>query len=179
MNVSTVIITGKWRGAGGFNKALSNYIPSFPNSPLSWSISCTVLAEPNELELLTEFWSACLHACSVISNSCDPHGLQPTGRLCPWDFLGKNTGMDYHFSDLQRRFSFGPETRLDHSGILCGKSFITGKRERESFWHRHQKEVESAPLVLAKELYNFKIQFSSVQSLSRVQLFVTPWTTAR
>ena len=38
--------------------------------------------------------------------------------------------------------------------------------------------MESAPLVLAKELYNFKIQFSSVQSLSRVQLFVTPWTVA-
>ena len=26
-----------------------------------------------------------------------PHGLQPTRRLCPWDFLGKNTGMSYHF----------------------------------------------------------------------------------
>ena len=28
-------------------------------------------------------------------------------------------------------------------------------------------------------LYYFGIQFSSVQSLSRVRLFVTPWTAAR
>ena len=27
----------------------------------------------------------------------------------------------------------GPETRLDHSGLLCGTSFITVKRDRGSF----------------------------------------------
>ena len=26
-----------------------------------------------------------------------PHGLQPTRLLCPWDFLGKYTGVGYHF----------------------------------------------------------------------------------
>ena len=39
-----------------------------------------------------------------------------------------------------------PETRLDHSGLLCG-SFITVKRNRERFWHRHQKGAESAPVA--------------------------------
>ena len=39
------------------------------------------------------------------------------------------------------------ETRLDHSGLLCERGFITVKRDRESFWHRHQKEVESGPLA--------------------------------
>ena len=26
-----------------------------------------------------------------------PHGLQPTRLLCPWDFPGKNTGVGWHF----------------------------------------------------------------------------------
>lgn len=35
--------------------------------------------------------SACMHAqtCPTLL----PHGLQPVMFLCPWDFLGKNTGM--------------------------------------------------------------------------------------
>ena len=35
--------------------------------------------------------------CSVMSNSLQPHGLQPARLLCLWDFLGKNTGVDFHF----------------------------------------------------------------------------------
>jgi len=27
----------------------------------------------------------------------------------------------------------GPETRLDHSELLCGRSFITVKKDRENF----------------------------------------------
>ena len=33
--------------------------------------------------------------------------------------------------------------------------------------------------TLAPHLQDYRVQFSSVQSLSRVQLFATPWTTAR
>ena len=32
-------------------------------------------------------------SCSVVSDPQRPHGLQPTRLLCPWDFLGKNTGV--------------------------------------------------------------------------------------
>ena len=38
-----------------------------------------------------------VHACSVVSDSLGPHGLQPTRLLCPWDFPGKATGTDCHF----------------------------------------------------------------------------------
>ena len=34
---------------------------------------------------------------------CDPHGLQPSRLLCPWDSPGKNTGVGVHFL-LQRIF---------------------------------------------------------------------------
>ena len=33
---------------------------------------------------------------SVVSNSQQPHGLQPTRLLCPWDFPGKSTGVGCH-----------------------------------------------------------------------------------
>ena len=35
----------------------------------------------------------CVHACSVMSNSLQPHGLKPTNLLCPWDFPSKHTGV--------------------------------------------------------------------------------------
>ena len=41
-----------------------------------------------------------MHACevtSVVSDSVRPHRRQPTRLLCPWDFLGKNTGVGCHF----------------------------------------------------------------------------------
>ena len=33
---------------------------------------------------------------SVMSNSSQPHGLQPTRPLCPWDFPGKSTRVGCH-----------------------------------------------------------------------------------
>ena len=38
-----------------------------------------------------------------MSDSLQPHGLQPIRLLCSWDFLGKNTGAGCHFL-LQRIF---------------------------------------------------------------------------
>ena len=41
-----------------------------------------------------------MQACSVISamsDSLQPHGLQPAKPLCPWNFPGKNTEMGFHF----------------------------------------------------------------------------------
>ena len=34
---------------------------------------------------------------SVMSNSCNSHGLQSTRPLCPWHYPGKNTGVGCHF----------------------------------------------------------------------------------
>ena len=34
---------------------------------------------------------------SVMFDSLQPHGLQPTRILCPWDFPGKDTGVGCHF----------------------------------------------------------------------------------
>ena len=39
----------------------------------------------------------CCQVTSVVSDSVWPHRRQPTRLLCPWDSLGKNTGMGWHF----------------------------------------------------------------------------------
>ena len=31
--------------------------------------------------------------CSVVSDSLQPHGLEPARLFCPWDFPGKNTAV--------------------------------------------------------------------------------------
>ena len=35
--------------------------------------------------------------------------------------------------EISEDLALGPETRLDHSGLLCGRNFITMKRDREIF----------------------------------------------
>ena len=35
-------------------------------------------------------------SCSVVSDSSQPHGVQPTRLLHPWDFPGKSTGVGCH-----------------------------------------------------------------------------------
>ena len=77
-----------------------------------------------------------------MSDSLQPHGLQPTRLLCPWDFPGKNTGVGCHFL-LQGIFL----TQGSNSGLLhC----------RQILYHlSHQGGKLSHPPVYA--------QFSSVQ----------------
>ena len=57
-----------------------------------------------------------------MSNSLRPHGLQPAGLFCPWDFPGKNTGVGCHF--LSPGESSGPRDRI---GVSCwaGRFFTT------------------------------------------------------
>ena len=41
-----------------------------------------------------------MHACSVAQSYptlLQPHGLEPTRLICPWNFLGKNIGLGCHF----------------------------------------------------------------------------------
>ena len=39
----------------------------------------------------------CMLGCSVMCDSLRPHGLWRARFLCPWNFLGKNTGVGCHF----------------------------------------------------------------------------------
>ena len=45
----------------------------------------------------------CVRVCSVMSDSLQPHELETTRLLSPWNFPGKSTGVGCHFL-LQRIF---------------------------------------------------------------------------
>ena len=38
-----------------------------------------------------------MHACSIVLDSLQSHGLQPASLLCPWVSPSKNTGVGCHF----------------------------------------------------------------------------------
>ena len=68
----------------------------------------------------------CMHAWSFICvpTLCQPHELQPTRILCPWDSPGKNTGVGYH---AYSRGSSWPKARTWISCVSCiaGRFFST------------------------------------------------------
>ena len=89
-----------------------------------------------------------MHVCSVMSDSVMPWTIL-TSLFSRWNFPGKNTGVDCHF--------LPPRDQIHVSCISC-----TG---RQILYHCTTWEAQFS-------------QFSSVQLLSHVQLFVTPWTAA-
>ena len=55
-----------------------------------------LLQAPLLVELLVGCRGGWWFSPSVMFNSLQPHGLQPTRLLSPWDFPGKNTGVGCH-----------------------------------------------------------------------------------
>ena len=89
-----------------------------------------------------------------MSNSLWPHELQPVRLFCPWNYPGQNTRMG------SVPFSRGSSQARDQTQVsrIAGR-FLT-------IWATREADYEMP-------------QFSSVQSLSCVRLFATPWTAAR
>ena len=77
----------------------------------------------------------------------------------PWKVVAEPWKMPGFLAFRGEEFNLEPETRLDHSELLCNKVLLKYKRDRESFWHSYQKEDRECPphplLVLAMELYTF------------------------
>ena len=59
---------------------------------------------------------------SVVSNSWQRYGLQPSRLLCPWDSPGKNIGVDCHFL-LQGIFLTQGLNHISYSPALAGRFF--------------------------------------------------------
>ena len=87
-----------------------------------------------------------------MSNSLGHNGLETARLLCPWESTGKNTALGSH--------------SLLHGIFLTQGSNLDVLHCRWILYH------------LSHEGSHSEIQFSSVQSLSRVRLFVTPWIVA-
>ena len=72
--------------------------------------------------------------------------------------------------------ALGPRTRPDHSELLCGRRFITVKKGRESFWHRHQEgDGECPPLMVLSRPFIYFYQTCSHNihlKLTRLELTI-------
>ena len=81
---------------------------------------------------------------SVMSDSLQPHGLQPTRFLHPWDFPGKNTGVGCHFL-LQIFPTQGSNPGLSHCGQI---HYLWATREahfsQSPFLHDQSVQSQSA-----------------------------------
>ena len=87
--------------------------------------------------------------------------------LCPWNFPGKNIGEGCH-SLLQGIFpNPGVESASFKSPALAGSSPLVLPGKTPSLHIRHETLTSG-----------YHWYFSSVQSLSHVQLFETPWIAA-
>ena len=61
-----------------------------------------IFDKPNHFAVYLKLTKRCksampLFSRSVVSHSLRPHGVQSSRLLCPWDFPGKNTGVDCPF----------------------------------------------------------------------------------
>ena len=72
----------------------------------------------------------------------------------------------------EENLASGSRIRLDHSGLLGGRSFVIVRKDRESLWHRHQKGVESAPLasVIKGAIYFFNWMSFSKECLKIIKV---------
>ena len=92
---------------------------------------------------------------SVMSDSLQLHGLQPSRLSCPWGFLGKSTGVDCIFH-LQGIFpTQGLKLHLLQVCLTAGRFFTA--------------EPLGKP---------FTYPSYSCQSFNHIQPFATPWTIA-
>ena len=86
------------------------------------------------------------------------------------DFPDKNTGVGCHFL-LQ---GYLPDPRMEPgSPVLQADSLLTEPPEKPSLVIYFIHSIDSVYMAIPVSQL-FHLQFSSVQSLSRVQLFVTP-----
>ena len=72
---------------------------------------------------------------SVVPNSLQPSGLQPSRLLCLWDFLGKNTGVGCHFL-LQMRYdvSLLVASWNNNSGLSIPRTYKEKPGENQASW---------------------------------------------
>ena len=75
--------------------------------------------------VLCQICSVSAQLLSVMSDSSQPHGLQPTRLLCPWVSPGKTAGVGCHFSPPENLPNLGTKPASLVSPVLAGRFFTT------------------------------------------------------
>ena len=130
---------------------------------------------------------------SVVSDSSQPHGLQPTRLLRPWDFPGKSTGVGCHCllrnrhewaSILVILFHLSNSPCPKHTSIMNDRFVINLdiSEAKPSYFciSSGVSQLSMALYIHAESDTTERLLFTSLQcwSFSRVRLFVTPWIVA-
>ena len=107
--------------------------------------TCIKVADPLPTRSLPTFAVGALGwVTSVVSNSLQPHGLWPTRLLCPWDSLGKNTGVGCH-ALLQALRDPGIEPRPLRSPAMAVGFFTTSAiweaGSKKTWRQRHRASI--------------------------------------
>ena len=131
---------------------------------------------------------------SVMSDSWWPHGRKPTRLLCPWNFPDKNSGVGCHFLLQGIFWPQGPNPCLLHwqadslllshrrspvKRIVSQNKYCLVNYPQCTSWENSDWSGYYIYWKWFISMVISNIQFSSVQSLSRVQLFATPWIASR
>ena len=106
-----------------------------------------------------------------MSDSVPPHRWQPTRLPRPWDSPGKNTGVGCHF--LLQCMKVKSESEVTQSCPTLSDPMDRSLPGSSIHGIFQARVLEWGALAFSK------LTFSSVQSLSHVQLFATPGITAR
>ena len=95
---------------------------------------------------------------SVVSDSSQPHGLQPTRLLHPWDSPGKSTGVGCHCLEMLSSFNFKKQKKQYASEVLCpsAREMSIFKRHICSFCTRLLREVWSRDTGEGMDIYSLK-----------------------
>ena len=109
-----------------------------------------------------------------MSDSVQPHRQQPTRLRCPWDSPGKNTGVGCHF--LLQCMKVKSKSEVAESCLTLSDP-IDCSLPGSSIHGIFQARVLEWGAIAFSLKYLTSTQYCA-QSLSRVQLFVTPWTVA-
>ena len=117
--------------------------------------SCPILCDPMDCSLpgssvhgisLCVCVCVCVYVtCSVMSDFLQPHAMQLTRLLCPWDFPGKNTEVSHHFL-LQGIFP----TQGSNPGLSHCRQIL--------YYLSHQR----SPVYMPSVFYSFDIILSSI-----------------
>ena len=127
--------------------------------------------------LLSHIYTTCVLSCSVVSDSLQQHEPQPARLLCPWDFLGKNNGAGCHFllpnASCYPAAAAAAAKLLPSCPTLCNP--IDGSPPGSPVPGILQARTLEWAAISFSNAWKWKVKG---KSLSRVRLFVTPWTAA-
>ena len=125
--------------------AFSVFLMHIPLKKVFWRVLDVLnghsLSKLWEVEKDREAWRAAVHG--IAKNQTWLNNWTTTTTT--WKVVDEPWKTPGFLASRGEEFNPGPETRLDHSELLCNKVLLKYKRDRESFWYRHQKGAEGVP----------------------------------